>query len=285
VSDPARSESQAKSAARGTSRPVADRSSAEGASAPAGAQPIHWDVIGPEDAPPIVFVHGAMMGRSVWRPQIDALADRFRCISVDLPAHGSQRKRAFSMDEATAGVIAAIDQAAGGRAVLVGLSLGGYVAMTVAGRHPERVRGLVIAGSTREPEGLSRLAFLVYGWGLRLAPEPAVRAVALAWFRRRYGPVMGTAITAGGHFAKGGSQAVRHLARGRFRDRLLAYGGQILVINGTMDLVFRIGAKRFLTGVPGVTNRMIPRAGHLSNVDRPEAFTALVEEFIGTLPP
>ena len=249
------------------------------------ADVIHWDVTGPEGAPSIVFVHGAMMGRSVWRPQIDALADRFRCISVDLPAHGSQRKRAFTMDEATAGVIAAIDHAAGGRAVLVGLSLGGYVAMTVAGRHPERVRGLVIAGSTREPEGVTRLAFLVYGWGLRLAPEPAVRAVALAWFRRRYGPVVGTAITAGGHFAKGGSQAVRHLARGRFRDRLLAYGGQILVINGTMDLVFRIGAKRFLTGVPGVTNRMIPRAGHLSNVDRPEAFTALVEEFIGTLQP
>ena len=40
---------------------------------------------------------------------------------------------------------------------LVGLSLGGYVAMTVAGRHPEKVRGLVIAGSTREPVGLSRL--------------------------------------------------------------------------------------------------------------------------------
>ena len=51
-----------------------------------------------------------------------------------------------------------------------------------------------------------------------------------------------------------------------------------------MDLVFRIGAGRFLAGVPGVTNRMIPRAGHLSNVDKPEAFTALIEEFIATLP-
>jgi pimeloyl-ACP methyl ester carboxylesterase len=252
---------------------------------PVASRDVHWEATGPEGAPPIVFVHGAMMGRSVWSPQVTALADRYRCISVDLPGHGTQRGAPFNLDEAAAGVAAAIDQAAGGRAVLVGLSLGGYVSMTVAARHPDKVRGLVIAGSTREPVGLSRLGFQLYGWGLRLAPEPAVRTVALAWFRRRYGPGVAMAITAGGHFAKGGSQAVRHLIGGRFRDKLKAYGGPILVINGSMDLVFRIGAGRFLAGVPGVTNVMIPRAGHLSNVDRPEAFTGLLERFIETLAP
>jgi pimeloyl-ACP methyl ester carboxylesterase len=244
-----------------------------------------WDAVGPEGAPPIVFVHGALMGRSVWRPQIDALADRFRCISVDLPGHGSQRHLGFELDDAVAGVVRAIDEAAGGRAVLVGLSLGGYVSMAVAGRHPERVWSLGVAGATREPTGANRVAFLLYAAILRLAPEAAVRAVALAWFRRRYGPVLGAAITAGGHFAKGGSLAVRRIAGRPFRDRLLAYGGPILVINGTMDLVFRIGAARFIAGVPGVTNRVIPRAGHLSNVDRPEVFTGLIEEFIAALPP
>lgn len=247
-------------------------------------QGAHWSVAGPADAPSIVFVHGAMMGRSVWWPQVTALADRYRCITVDQPGHGSRKDQQFSLDVAVGNVLEAIDQEANGRAILVGLSLGGYTAMTVAGRHPEKVRGLVIAGSTREPEGFSRLAFLLYAYGLRLAPEPAVRAVALAWFKRRYGPVVASAITAGGHFAKGGSAAVKRIAGGRFRDKLHAYGGPILVINGSMDLVFRIGAGRFLAGVPGVTNRMIPRAGHLSNVDRPEAFTALIEEFAATLP-
>ena len=253
--------------------------------APELAGEVHWDATGPEGAPPIVFVHGAMMGRSVWRPQIDALATRFRCVSVDLPGHGTQRRNAFTLDAAVAGVLRAIDEAAGGRAILVGLALGGYTAMLVAGNHPDKVRGLVIAGSTREPAGPSRLAFWLYGWGLRLVPEPAVRAVAMAWFRRRYGPVMGAAIVAGGHFAQGGGRAVMQLARGRFKDRLKAYGGPILVINGSLDLVFRIGAGRFLAGVPRVTSRMIPRAGHLSNVDKPEAFTGLVEEFVASLDP
>lgn len=263
-----------------------ERSAQSPSGVPAGVVP--WEVTGPAGAPPIVFVHGAMMGRSVWRPQIDALSDRFRCISIDQPGHGTLRDTPFSIETAVANVVEAIDREAGGRAVVVGLSLGGYVSMQVAGRHPGKVRGLVIAGSTREPEGVSRLAFALYGHGLRLAPEPWVRAVALAWFRRRYGPAVAAAITAGGHFARGGSWAVRQLAGtkkgGRFRDRLLAYGGPILVINGSLDLVFRIGAGRFLSGVPGVRNHMIPRAGHLSNVDRPEAFTALVEDFIRTLP-
>lgn len=244
----------------------------------------HWSVAGPVGAPPIVFIHGAMMGRSVWHPQIDALSDRYRCISLDQPGHGTLKDSRFTLDVAVANVLDAIDREAGGRSVVVGLSLGGYVAMTLAGRHPEKVRGLVIAGSTREPKGVSRLGFVLYSYGLRLAPEPAVRAVAMAWFRRRYGPVVAGAITAGGHFAKGGSWAVRQLANARFRDRLMAYGGPILVINGAFDLVFRIGAGQFLAGVPDVTRRMIPWAGHLSNVDKPEAFTALVEEFIGTLP-
>ena len=253
----------------------------------AGAEPLpgtHWTVSGPSDAPAIVFVHGAMMGRSVWSPQIERLAGRFRCVAVDLPGHGSRRGHRFDLDDAAAGVAEAIDRAGRGRAVLVGLSLGGYTAMTVAARYPEKVRGLVVAGSTREPDGLSRLGFLLYAHGLRLAPEPAVRAIALAWFRRRYGPVLGGAITAGGHFAKGGSAAVRRLVGGKFREKLRAYGGPILVINGSFDFVFRIGAGRFLRDVPGVTNRMIPRAGHLSNVDAPDAFTSLIEEFIETLP-
>jgi pimeloyl-ACP methyl ester carboxylesterase len=243
-----------------------------------------WVVSGPVDAPPIVFVHGAMMGRAVWQPQVAALSDRYRCISVDQPGHGTLKARPFTLDVAVANVLDAIDREAGGRpVVLVGLSLGGYVSMTLAGQHPERVRALVIAGCTREPVGLSRVGFHAYSWSIRLVPERVVRAVALGWFRVRYGREVAAAITAGEHFSRGGSRAVRHLVGGAYRDRLLAYGGPILAINGVTDLVFTTSAKRFLRGIPGVTYRVISRAGHLSNVDRPEAFTGLVEEFMRPL--
>lgn len=249
-----------------------------------GSEPgIPWTVEGPEGAPPIVFVHGAMMGRSVWRPQIDALSERYRCISVDLPGHGAQRAERFTLERAVNTVTGAIDTEAGGRAIVVGLSLGGYTSVLVAGQHPERVRALIVAGMTREPVGVNRLAFQLYGWFLRLTPERAVSRVALAWFRQRYGREKGTAITAGGHFAKGGGNAVLGLAKGAYREPLKAYGGPILVINGELDLVFRIGQDRFLRGVEKVQRHMIKRAGHLSNVDQPEVFTGLVEDFIASL--
>ena len=112
-----------------------------------------------------------------------------------------------------------------------------------------------------------------------------MRAIAFAMFRRRYGAILAAAITAGGHFARGGSHAVRQIVGGRFGDRLVAYGGPVLLINGDLDLVFRIGAGRFLAGVPGVGRATISGAGHLSNVDRPAEFTKLVQSFVESLAP
>ena len=267
-----------------TGQPMTREPAAPSSREASSARPTYWSATGPDDAPPIVFVHGAMMARHVWAPQVDALADRFRCITVDQPGHGSRREQAFTLDVAVGNVVEAIDREAGGRAVVVGLSLGGYVAMAVAARHPEKVRGLVVAGSTRDPQGLSWLGFHLYGLFLRSVPERMVRAVALAWFRQRYGRAVATSITAGGHFSRGGSRAVRSIAGERFRERLRAYGGPVLVINGEFDLVFRVGAGRFVEGIPGLRNHTIPRAGHLSNVDKPEVFTGLVEDFVETLP-
>jgi pimeloyl-ACP methyl ester carboxylesterase len=242
-----------------------------------------WLIEGPDDGPPIVFVHGALMSHSVWRPQLDTLRGQVRCLAVDLPSHGVLVDEPFTLERGVATVRAAID-AAGGRAVVVGLSLGGYVAMALAGRHPDAVRGLVIAGCTREPARLSRVIFLVYALALRLVPQRPLRAVVDLLLRRHYGPTVGAAITSGGYHPRGGGLGVRAIVGGRFRERLLRYGGPILAINGTHDLVFHVGARRFLAGVPNVSWLELRGANHLSNVDRPAEFGAAVEAFAAGLP-
>ncbi|NJD27469.1 MAG: alpha/beta hydrolase [Chloroflexi bacterium] len=251
------------------------------AQAPTPERP--WRIEGPDDGPPIVFVHGALMSHSVWRPQLDALSDRYRCLTVDLPGHGVLVDRPFTLDGGVEVVTAAIE-AVGGRVALVGLSLGGYVAMALAGEHPELVRGLVIAGCTREPDRLSRAAFLLYGLSLRVVPERPLRAVADRFFRGRYGATVAAGITLGGYHPRGGGVGVRAIIGRGFRDRLLRYGGPILVINGIRDLVFHVGARRFLAGVPNVRLVTLRGASHLSNVDRPAAFTGAMERFISGLP-
>jgi pimeloyl-ACP methyl ester carboxylesterase len=242
-----------------------------------------WETAGPPDAPPILFLHGAILSRTMWRPLVALLQDRYRCISLDLPGHGSQVGAPFTMDAAVARVSETIDREAGGRAILVGLSLGGYVAMAVAGVSPSRVRGLVVAGATLDPRGPWALAFIAFGLALRILPEPLIRGVDVLFMRRLYGRPIVDQVLAGGYFARGGGVAVTRLAGGRFRARLQAYGGPVLVINGDRDFVFSRTERRFASGIPRLTKLELPGASHLSTLDRPAEVAHAIRDFEGSI--
>ncbi len=243
-----------------------------------------WDLVGPPDAPRIVFVHGSRVTRSSWRAVTGRLEGAFRIASPDLPGHGDLAGIEFTLDRAVDVVDAAVESTGGAPVVLVGLSLGGYVAMSYAARHPERVRGLVLAGSTAEPSGRAAAVFRLYAWALSAAPQGPLDALNSWFFRRRYPPEIAELVVAAGFWSRGGAAAVRTLPSVRFRERLLAYGGPVLVINGDLDLVFRLGERSFLRDVPNVTRRTLPRTTHLSPLDRPDAFADAVRRFIERLP-
>jgi pimeloyl-ACP methyl ester carboxylesterase len=260
-----------------TPAPKTDRTESEPWTA---GQP--WTASGPEDGPPIVFVHGAIVG-AIWGPQVERLRDRYRCIIVDLPGHGRLAAERFTIPRAVEVITAAIDAAAGGRALVVGLSLGGYSAMALAGAHPDRVRGLVVADASREPVGLATVAMLAYGWTLRWLPRRLVRAVGVGLFRRSYGRAL-SAELASDYGSRAGGIGVIALAGQQFRDRLRAYGGPVLILNGALDWFFISGEAAFVDGLDNVTVRRIPGASHLSNLDRPDEFTAEIVAFEASIP-
>ena len=243
-----------------------------------------WDVEGPAGAPAIVFLHGAILSRTMWLPQVERLRDRYRCVTVDLPGHGVLAGEPYTVAAAVAAVRRVIEEAADGRAVLVGLSLGGYSAIALAAEHPELVRGLVVAGATMEPTGLAALAYAWYGWSLRLLPERVLNQVGVELFRRAYGPTVGAAI-ARGYDSRAGGVAVTRLAGEPFRSRLLAYRGPVLVVNGDLDPWFRLGEASFVEGVAHLTVRHLARASHVSNLDRPDEFSTAVADFENALDP
>jgi pimeloyl-ACP methyl ester carboxylesterase len=240
-------------------------------------------VAGPHHAPAIVFVHGTRMSRAFWTPQMEALSDEFRTIALDLPGHGLRAGNAFTLDGAVDAVGACIETHAAGRAVVVGLSLGGYVAMALAASRPELVRGLVISGATIEPAGILR---------------PAVRGLALAfdvtrlrwfdtmsarYFRRRYPVAIAEPVIEGGFWSAGGAVALRALAGERFKDRLGAYRGRVLLVNGELDFVMRPGARGFAAAAQDARRVRIRGASHLANLDRPAAFNDAVRGFVRSL--
>ena len=123
---------------------------------------IGYDVTGPLEGPPIVFLHSTRLTRGMWAAQMGQLSDTYKVIAPDLPGHGVRADEPFTLDSAADLVARVIDEAASGRAVVVGLSLGGYVAMHLAARSPDRVRGLVLAGASAEPAGIRSAPYREY---------------------------------------------------------------------------------------------------------------------------
>jgi pimeloyl-ACP methyl ester carboxylesterase len=243
-------------------------------------------VTGPEGAPSIVFVHGTRLTGSAWAAQQRALSGEFQTIAMDLPGHGTRAAEPFTLDGAVAALSATIrDEATGGRAVVVGLSLGGYVAMALAAREPERVRGLVLSGATAEPVGVRMLPFLALAKVMDSVDDARLDRLNAWFFRLVYPAAIAEPIVAGGFWSRGGATALRALVGERFVPRLAAYPGPTLILNGELDLPFRLSAPTFAAAAHDVRRIRLRGATHLANLDRPEAFSEAVRRFTRSLGP
>ena len=235
---------------------------------------------GPPGAPSIVFVHGTRLTGSAWAAQQTSLSGEFRTIVMDLPGHGTRAGEPFTLEGAADALSATIrDEATGGRAVVVGLSLGGYVAMALAAREPERVRGLVLSGATAEPVGVRMLPFLALARVMDGVDGPRLERFNAWFFRRFYPPAIAEPIVAGGFWSRGGATALRALVGERFVPRLAAYPGPTLILNGEFDLPFRLSSRTFAAAGRDVRRVRLPGATHLANLDRPDAFSEAVRRF------
>jgi pimeloyl-ACP methyl ester carboxylesterase len=239
-----------------------------------------WTATGPKDAPAIVFIHGTRLSRAMWAPQVFRLGDRFRCITVDLPGHGVLGDVPFTVEAAIATVLDAIEaESASGRAVLVGLSLGGYVAVDFAEAHPDHVVGLVLAGCSAEPVGAMAWPFRMLATTLERAPRRGLETANRAFFRLRYGGALAVGMIDGGFWSAGGAAALRLLVGRRYLDRLARLWTPVLIVNGALDPVFGPQGDYWAASCRSGRHFVIRRAMHLSNLDRPAAFAGAVAGF------
>lgn len=245
--------------------------------APPGALVDAYQVVGPVDGPPVVFIHATRLNRGMWRPQQVGLADEFRVVTLDLPGHGSMARRAFRLQRAVDQVARIIDDAGGGRAAVVGLSLGGYVAMELAAQHPERVAGLMICGATTEPWAIMRRPELVAA-RLVLALEKERRA---HWSRFLPHPVAVTVADGSGRGIRldGGTQALLEIMGRRFRPVLAQYPGPTLFVNGARDRLMRRHEGGFLRTAQVGSLLVLPTIGHMTNIEDPDGFNRIVRRF------
>jgi pimeloyl-ACP methyl ester carboxylesterase len=105
------------------------------------------------DGPALVFLHGHPFSRAMWSSQLAVLSDEFRVVVPDLPGYGESPATpgTLTMREIADAVVALLDALGIDRATVVGLSMGGLVAMELALGDPERVAGVVLAATTAAP--------------------------------------------------------------------------------------------------------------------------------------
>ncbi|MBC2865185.1 alpha/beta hydrolase [Streptomyces mexicanus] len=238
----------------------------------------------------VVMVHGIRVSSSMWLPHARRLVPDFRVSAPDLPGHGTLHGQTFTLAAAVEALDAAVTEAhtaTGRRPLVVGMSLGGFVAMAHAADHPERVRGLLVCGSTARTRGWKALAYSTAARIDERRGEERSAAANARLFHRHTSPECAEAVIAGGFARHAFGEAVRELRR----VDVLGLAARLRVptqfVNGRRDLLFRLDEQAFLKAVRGggTPVRLAHAPGdHLFPLQDPDAFAALVRDTHGRLP-
>jgi pimeloyl-ACP methyl ester carboxylesterase len=242
---------------------------------------LYYEVHG--EGPVILLTHGYSATSQMWRGQIEPLSRRHKLVLWDMRGHGRSDDpadpAAYSEAATIADMAALLDAVGADRAVVGGLSLGGYMSLAFHRKHSRRVRALLIIDTgpgfrkeaardawnqraletarSFETEGLSRL-------------KSRSKEMATSVHRN----ALGLARAARGMLTQRDASVI---------DSLPAIAVPSLVVVGAEDKPFLAAADYMAAKIPGALKVVVPAAGHAVNLDQPEAFNAAIARFLDTV--
>jgi pimeloyl-ACP methyl ester carboxylesterase len=251
---------------------------------------IEYDDIG--NGVPLLLIHAFPLDRAIWHAQIAGLQQQYRVIAPDLRGFGQSSDtdgEAVSMDQYAEDIKALLDSINVRQAVVGGISMGGYIALAFAAQYPDRVKGLILANTRAVPDTedgkQARLtnaervrdngtAFLVDAMASKML-GPSAKAEATYIVRsimtRQRKP--------------GVRSALLGMAARPDRTPLLRFiTAPTVIITGSADALIPPGDSEAMHDlIPNSTLVNVPDAGHLSNLDKADAFNDAVREFYGRI--
>lgn len=245
-------------------------------------------------APTLVMGHGLLFSGWMFHPQVAALRDRYRCITVDWRGQGDTPASAdgvADMDTLLADLVALLDHLGLESVHYAGLSMGGFVGMRLAARHPERVRSLVLLDTSagpEDPEKVSQYKLLarIYRWfgmgPVRSKVEPLMFGPHLLASSRRdevVGPWMAKLAQVDRRGMRAAILGVTD--REPIAPELSRITAPTLIVVGADDAATPVAkSEAIVAGIPGARLEVVPDSGHSATLEQPEAVTRLVEEFL-----
>jgi pimeloyl-ACP methyl ester carboxylesterase len=242
----------------------------------------------------MILLHAFPLSADLWKPQLVSVPDGWRLVAPDLRGFGdSQVSGARHVDDHASDVLDLADALGLGRFALGGLSMGGYVAMALLRRARDRVTGLLLADTRAEADGTEARAGRAK-MREALALEGAA-GVAAMMVPKLLGP---TTLREQPSLADWVRQQIERTAPAGIDDAIEALLTRpdssaglaeievpTLVICGAEDALTPLEAHRRLHEAIRVsTLAVVGHAGHLSNVERPEAYTMALHGLLTTVP-
>jgi pimeloyl-ACP methyl ester carboxylesterase len=241
----------------------------------------------------VVLAHGLLGCSRMFTRQIDDLKTEYRCIAFDFRGHGGSEvtKEGYDLESHTRDAAAVIGKLARGPCHFLGFSMGGWVGMNVALRHPGLVKSLILVNTTADAEtlinivkyGALRLAARSFGFSLaaaiavktmfgpRFARDPSTAAIRDEWKRRLLASNrLGVARAVGGV-----------MARKSLYERLHRIDVPTLVIASAKDIVTPpVHSARIHARISGSRLHLIGDTGHTSPIEAAEIVSGTVRKFL-----
>jgi pimeloyl-ACP methyl ester carboxylesterase len=241
--------------------------------------------------PSLVCAHGTLMDRTMFRPQWEALADDYHVLAYDLRARTDRYAEPYDLYDLADDCAALLDARGIDSCTLAGMSMGGFTALRVADRYPERLDGIVMIDSIAQPhdeadiEQYGRMIDTTREMGD--VPEPMAETVRHILFGAtsnaertdlvecwvdRWLIYPGEAVY---------QEVSSWLERPDFTDELADIDVPVLAIHGEEDTALEMEkARDMVDHLPDARLEPIPEAGHSSNLENPDSANAAIREFL-----
>jgi pimeloyl-ACP methyl ester carboxylesterase len=252
-----------------------------------------YDEAGRADGPPVLFLHGFPHNRTLWSAQLVGLAQYARCIAVDLRGFGeSSVSPPYSMDQYADDIAGFMDKLQIAKAVICGLSMGGYIALAMWRRHQQRVHGLILADtkatadSDEAKEKRRKTAQLARDRGAAAVADQVITGMVGKHTRETAPHVVENVFRMCARANVAGIVGALDAMRERPDSTpiLPTIDVLTLIVVGEEDVSTPVADSETMhRAIYGSRLQVLSRAGHVSNVERPAAFNHVLGEFLSVV--
>jgi 3-oxoadipate enol-lactonase len=255
---------------------------------------LSFEDTGPRDGMAVVFLHAFPMSGAMWSGQVNALSDRYRTVTMDVRGFGRSADPTgqYTLETFVDDLLALMDHLGLPRAVLCGLSMGGYIALRAVERAPDRVGGLVLCDTRSESD--TNEARLKRGDAIKAIRVAGLSGFAAKFVQQVFAPVtierqpelvrQARAWIESNHPTGVCGALLAMAARTDTTGALGSIRAPVLVLVGEHDALTPPSVARAMAArIAGAECHAVPDAGHMSNLENPATFNGRLRAFLDRL--